>query len=91
MTAEALASRLLVAAHDAGIEQAHELGPQALRHTFLAFLVRQGARFADITRVVGALDAELLSAYSQLAPPGARLEANAVRWVFPALASGAPN
>jgi site-specific recombinase XerD len=89
MTAEALASKLLVAAHDAGIEQAHELGPQALRHTFLAFLVRQGARFADITRVVGALDADLLSAYSQLAPPGARLEADAVQWAFPALTPGA--
>jgi len=88
MSAEALASKLLVAAHDAGIEQAHELGPQALRHTFLAFLVRQGARFADVTRVVGALDADLLSAYSQLAPPGARREADAVRWVFPSLASG---
>jgi hypothetical protein len=87
LAAEALASKLLIAAHDAGIERAHELAPQALRHTFLAFLVRQGARFADITRVVGALDAELLSAYSQLAPPGARLEPNAVQWVYPALAA----
>jgi uncharacterized protein involved in exopolysaccharide biosynthesis len=87
-TAEALASRLLVAAHDAGLEQAHEVTLQALRHTFLSFLVRQGARFADITRVAGTLDADMLSAYSQLAPPGARLEANAVKWVFPALASG---
>lgn len=85
LTAEALASTLLVAAHDAGIEQAHETTPQALRHTFLSFLVRQGARFADITRVAGTLDADLLSAYSQLAPPGARLEANAVQWEFPAL------
>jgi len=31
---EALASKLLVAAHDAGIEQAHELTAQALRHTY---------------------------------------------------------
>jgi succinoglycan biosynthesis transport protein ExoP len=89
LTPEALAAKLLVAAHDAGIEQAHELTAQALRHTFLAFLVRQGARFADITRVAGALNADQLSAYSQLAPTGARLEANAVQWVFPALASGA--
>jgi len=85
LTAEALTAKLLVAAHDAGIEQAHEASPLALRHTFLAFLVRQGARFADITRVVGALDAEALSSYSQLAPPGARLEASAVQWTFPAL------
>jgi len=86
LAAEALAAALLVAAHDAAIEQAHELTPQALRHTFVAFLVRQGARFADVTRVVGPLDADLLSAYSQLAPAGARREANQVQWVFPALA-----
>jgi site-specific recombinase XerD len=85
LAAEALAAKLLVAAHDAGIEQAHEVGPQALRHTYLAFLARQGARFADITRVAGPLGAETLSAYSQLAPPGARAEADAVQWVFPVL------
>jgi uncharacterized protein involved in exopolysaccharide biosynthesis len=89
LDAEALAARLLVAAHDAGIEQAHEVSPKALRHTYLAFLVRQGARFADITRVAGALDSDLLSAYSQLAPAGARVEANAVNWVFPALGPAA--
>jgi succinoglycan biosynthesis transport protein ExoP len=85
LSTEAIAAALLVAAHDASIERAHEVAPQALRHTYLAFLVRQGARFADITRWVGPLDAELLSAYSQLAPPGTRLEASAVQWVFPAL------
>jgi integrase len=90
MAAEALAAKLLVAAHDAGIEQAHEVSPEALRHTYLAFLARQGARFADITRVVGPLEADLLSAYSQLAPPGARLDGASVQWVFPALeAAGA--
>jgi uncharacterized protein involved in exopolysaccharide biosynthesis len=88
LAAEALAAKLLVAAHDAGIEQAHEVGPQALRHTYLAFLARQGARFADITRVAGPLGAETLSAYSQLAPPGVRAEAEAVQWVFPVLVAG---
>ena len=86
MSAESLAAKLLVAAHDAGIERAQEVTPEALRHTYLAFLVRQGARFADITRWVGPLGADLLSAYSQLAPPGARLEASDVRRLFPALA-----
>lgn len=85
LTADALSTKLLVAAHDAGIEQAHEVGPEALRHTYLAFLARQGARFADITRIAGGLDAGLLSAYSQLAPPGSRRDAGAVQWVFPAL------
>jgi hypothetical protein len=57
-----------------------------LRHTYIAFLVRQGARFADVTRWVGALDAEQLAAYSPLAPTGARLDAGAVVRLFPAVA-----
>jgi uncharacterized protein involved in exopolysaccharide biosynthesis len=86
--ASALATQLLMAAHDAGIEGAQEIGPAALRHTYLAFLVRQGARFADIARRAGPLDAEQLAAYSQLAPAGERREAQAVEWVFPVLAQG---
>ena len=89
LTPRVLATQILVAAHDAGIDRAQEVGAEALRHTYIAFLVRQGARFADLTRVAGALDAERLSAYSQLAPAGARLDAGAVQWVFPALADGA--
>jgi uncharacterized protein involved in exopolysaccharide biosynthesis len=86
LSRDALTAALLVAAHDAGIEQAQEVSPEALRHTYLAFLVRQGARFADITRWVGPLAPDVLSAYSQLAPAGARLEAAAVQRLFPALA-----
>lgn len=89
LDAPALAAQLLVAAHDAGIELAQEVGPDALRHTYIAFLVRQGARFADITRRVGALDAATLSAYSSLAPVGTRVEAGAVEWSHPALRSAA--
>jgi uncharacterized protein involved in exopolysaccharide biosynthesis len=84
--AAALAASLLVAAHDAGIEQAQQVTPEALRHTYLAFLVRQGARFADITRWVGPLAPEALSAYSPLAPAGVRAEAQAVQRLYPALA-----
>jgi succinoglycan biosynthesis transport protein ExoP len=85
LASQELAGQLLVAAHDAGVERPQEVTPEALRHTYVAFLVRQGARFADVTRWVGALDADLLSAYSQLAPRGERIEAGAVQRFFPAL------
>ena len=84
-----LAAQLLVAAHDAAIDRAHEVDPLALRHTYLAFLVRQGVRFADVTRWVGNLDAAQLAAYSALAPPGERIEASAANRVYPALGQGA--
>ena len=84
-TLESLTAQLLCAAHDAGIESVQDASPAAVRHSYIAFLVRQGARFADLTRWVGALDAELLSAYSTLAPAGERLDGTAIRRDFPAL------
>jgi hypothetical protein len=61
------------------------VSPAALRHTYVAFLVRQGIRFADLTQVVGRLPAETLSDYSTLSPAGARISLEAVERVLPAL------
>ncbi|MDP2030406.1 MAG: hypothetical protein Q8K12_12275 [Thiobacillus sp.] len=80
-----LSAELLCAAHDAGIEQPAEVNPAALRHTYVAFLVRQGIRFADLTQIVGRLPAETLSDYSTLSPAGARITLEAVERVLPAL------
>ncbi len=65
-----LAGMVAAAAHDAGIAVPAEVTPEALRHTYLAFLVRQGARFADLGRVAGYLPPASLMAYGPLSPPG---------------------
>src|SRR6185295_11623391 len=59
-------AQILCGAHDAGIESAIDVTPDCLRHTYVAFLVRQGIRFADLTRLVGPLPAGVLGAYSAL-------------------------
>ncbi|MEO8935767.1 MAG: tyrosine-type recombinase/integrase [Burkholderiaceae bacterium] len=74
---------LLYAAHDAGIAEADEVTPQALRHTCIAFLVRQGLRFGDLARIVGPLPADRLAAYKRLAPDGPSIAA--VERVLPVL------
>ncbi|HLL09769.1 MAG TPA: hypothetical protein VK570_01845, partial [Rubrivivax sp.] len=84
-TMESLTAQLVCAAHDAGLENVQDISPAAVRHSYIAFLVRQGARFADLTRWVGRLDAELLAAYSTLTPPGKRLDGSTIRLDFPAL------
>jgi polysaccharide biosynthesis transport protein len=84
-TLASLSAQMLCAAHDAGLERVQDIGPATLRHGYIAYLVRQGARFADLTRWVGPLDADLLSAYSALAPAGIRLDGAAIRRDFPAL------
>ena len=80
---ETVKAQILCGAHDAGIENAIDVTPDCLRHTYIAFLVRQGIRFADLTSLVGHLPPEVLGCYSALSPPGPRLAATMVTLVFP--------
>lgn len=80
-----LTAELLCAAHDAGIESPAEMSPSALWHTYVAFLVRQGIRFADLMQIAGRLPAETMAVYSSLAPAGARLPLDAVQRILPAV------
>jgi polysaccharide biosynthesis transport protein len=88
-TRDSVDAQILGAAHDAGIEDALQVTSACLRHTYLAFLVRQGIRFADLTRLVGPLPAETVGAYSALSPPGARVGSAQVQVLHPALREGA--
>jgi site-specific recombinase XerD len=75
----------MCAAYDSGLSDAHEVTPAILRHTYVAFLLQQGARFADIGRIVGRLPQEELSAYMRLAPAQARVPLEQVDPILPAL------
>lgn len=83
-TAE-LDSLVLCAAHDAGIEPASQITPAVLRHTYIAFLVRQGIRFADLGQVVGRLSAQSLASFEGMSPPAPRRSADAIDRVLPAV------
>ncbi len=80
-----LRTALLYAAHDAGLEAADDVTPEALRHTYVAFLLRQGLRFADLARIVGPLPTDRLAAYKRLAPAGPPVAPADVERVLPAL------
>ncbi len=67
-----LESLISYAAHDAGLQQPAEINPWVIRHTFISYLVRQGIRFSDLARVVGALPAEVTAAYGAILPAGSR-------------------
>ena len=85
MTEADLGAALLYAAHDAGIDNAGEVTPLSLRHTYVAFLLRQGMRFSDLVKLVGHLPADTLAAYRLLAPVGPRQSAEAIDRLLPAL------
>ena len=82
-TRETLDAQILCAAHDADIDDASDVSPDCLRHSYVAYLVRQGIRFADLTRIVGQLPVEVLGAYTGLSPPGSRLRREDIRIEFP--------
>jgi uncharacterized protein involved in exopolysaccharide biosynthesis len=84
-TLDSIDAQILCAAHDAAIEDATQVTSACLRHTYLAFLVRQGIRFTDLTRLVGPLPAETVRAYSALCPPRARVAGAKVLSLHPAL------
>jgi polysaccharide biosynthesis transport protein len=80
-----VARLVLYAAYDAGIERPQEITPAVLRHTYLAFLLRQGMRMSDLARVAGHIPQAELGAYAQIAGSGARLPFDEIERVLPAL------
>ena len=78
-------SLVMYAAYDAGLDGPDEVTPQALRHTYLVYLLRQGIRFADIGRIVGRLPPQELAAYMRYAPSQPRVPLEQIDLVLPAL------
>jgi integrase len=78
-------SLVMYAAYDAGIDGAKEVTPQALRHTYLVYLLRQGIRFADISRIVGRLPPQELAAYMRYAPSQPRVPLEQINLILPPL------
>lgn len=70
LSAADLEGLIAAAAHDAGLSSPGEIGSDVVRHTYLAFLVRQGARFSDLPRVAGHIPPANYSLYGPLSPPG---------------------
>ncbi len=85
LQADDIGSIVTSAAFDAGLEQPQSVTPDSLRHTYIAFLVRQGLRFGDLGKVVGKLSADLLNTLAPLAPGGERLPIAAVARTMPAV------
>jgi hypothetical protein len=75
----------MTAALDAGIAKAHEVTPATLRHTYVAFVARQGLRFSDLGRLVGPTPAEDLNALAALAPGIKRVGLDQIEKLLPAV------
>jgi integrase len=85
LSVDDIRSLVIYAAYDAGLDDADEVSLPALRHTYLAYLLRQGIRFADIGRIVGRLPQEELAADMRFAPAQPRRPLEQIDLVLPAL------
>ena len=72
-------------AHDAGLDRPQEVTPDALRYTWLSFLLRQGIRAADVSGVAGRVPHSDLVAYMQIHSPKARQPLDQIDRVLPVL------
>jgi hypothetical protein len=83
--AEEVEARVSCAAFDSGLPQPDSIDAAALRHTYIAYLVRLGMRLSELDRVVGRVPAKQLASYGRLSPQGPGLPVERVRLVHPAL------
>lgn len=90
LVAEDIAAIVTATVHDAQLDQPQSVTPASLRHTFVAFIVRQGLRFGELDRVVGRLGTDALNALAPLAPQARRVSLDAVQRVLPALLAQRP-
>jgi hypothetical protein len=73
------------AACDAGLANPAEVTADAMRHTYFAYLIRQGARLAEIGEFIGGIPPAAFREYGRLSPPGPGLPLEQIEPVFPAL------
>jgi succinoglycan biosynthesis transport protein ExoP len=86
-TPDDLSARIGLLAHDAGLSQPHEVTAEALRHSYIAVLVRRGARLTEISRIIGAMPPSALARYAALAPAGPARSLAEVDLIYPVLKS----
>jgi uncharacterized protein involved in exopolysaccharide biosynthesis len=73
------------AACDAGLANSAEVNAEALRHTYFAYLIRQGARLAEIGEFIGRIPPAAFREYGRLSPAGPGMPLEEIDPVFPAL------
>lgn len=67
---ETLEAGLRLLACDAGLAASDQVGGAALRHSYVLYLVRQGARLRELHRVLGPVPPQTLALYAPYSPKG---------------------
>jgi succinoglycan biosynthesis transport protein ExoP len=84
-SSEDLTASLLCAALDSGLPDPMEITAEAIRHSYVAYLVRQGLRLSDLEQIVGYLEPLVISRYSAYSPPQQGRAIDDIELLHPAL------
>lgn len=80
-----LSAALICAAVDSGLPDAEGITAEVIRHSYIAYLVRQGLRLSDLQQVVGHLEPEVISSYRAYSPPQQGRHLYEIELLHPAL------
>lgn len=80
-----LSAALVCAAVDSGLPDSQEITAEAIRHSYIAYLVRQGLRLSDLEQIVGDLGPSAISSYSAYSPPQQGRHIHEIELIHPAL------
>ena len=83
-----LSAALVCAAVDSGLPDPQQITAEAIRHSYIAYLVRQGLRLSDLEHVIGYLEPSAMLSYSAYSPPQQGRTLSEIELLHPALVSG---
>lgn len=82
---EDFARVITLAAIDSGVAHPEEINADAIRHTYIVYLVRQGLRLTSLEQLVGYISNETLLSYASYSPPRAGCGVEEINRVHPVL------
>ena len=82
---EDLDAALAIAAIDAGLPDPGRFTAANLWQTYAVFLVRQGLRLADLSKIIGPLPSAWLQTFSRYSPPGQNQPIEHIDRIYPLL------
>jgi polysaccharide biosynthesis transport protein len=82
-----LSAALVCAAVDSGLPEPQEITADVIRHSYIAYLVRQGLRLSDLEQITGYLEPSALSSYGAYSPPQQGRHIYEIELLHPALNS----
>ncbi len=80
-----LSAALVCAAVDSGLPDPQDISAEAIRHSYIAYLVRQGLRLSELEQVTGHLEPSALASYSAFSPPQEGRHLAEIELLHPAL------